>query len=209
MNTLKTTTYDDTVEPAYYVIFSSEGKFFILQNMVQVLGILPELQQSNMVTIRRIYGRELAFRTVSAEETYRQLLNQLSDTVTMIPPFEDAYYGVQGTPYMPYQVQETSGSGCLLMSDTGMYAYLSTMGDIINVIRDIPDFNQLSLFFHMRAQKAECRAQATDARKKVLAGQYGDTLKLLPHIIEGQPYAAQGINTNNTSKRIPVVERVR
>ena len=208
MNNLESTAHNATVEPAYYVIFSGEGKFFILQNMVQVLGILPELQQSDMVTIRKIYGRDQAFRIVCAEETYRQLLNQSSDTIAIIPPFEDAYYGVQGTPYMPYQVQQTPGTGCLLMSDTGMYVYLSTVSAIINVIRDIPNFHQLSLFFHLGAQKAECRIRATDARKRVLAGQYGAKLKRLPHITEGQPYAAQGSNTNSTSKRIQVVERV-
>jgi|GEM_PF-3589748 len=209
MNNLETTTYDDAVEPVYFVVFSGKGKSFILQNMAQVLGILPELERSDMVTIRKIYGRDQAFRIVCAEETYRQLLNQSSDTIAIIPPFEDAYYGVQGTPYMPYQVQQTPGTGCLLMSDTGMYVYLSTVSDIINVIRDIPNFNQLSLFFHIGAQKAECRARATDAREKVLAGQYGAKLKFLPHIEEGKPYAAQGINTNNTSKRIQVVKRVR
>lgn len=208
MNNLEATAYNATVEPLYYVIFSSEGKLFILQNMVQVLGILPELEQSDTVTIRKVYSREEAFRIVCAEETYRQLLNQSSDTIVMIPPFEDAYYGVQGTPYVQNQDQPTSGAGCLLMSDTGMYAYLSTVTDIINVIRDMPCFNQLSLFFHMGTQNAECRARATDAREKVLAGQYGAKLKLLPHITEGQSYAAQGINTNNTRKRIQVVERV-
>jgi hypothetical protein len=209
MNNLESAAYNATVEPAYYVIFSSAGKSFILQNMGQVLGILPELQQSDMVTIRKIYGRNQAFRIVCAEETYRQLLNQSSDTITILPPFEAAYYGVQGTPYTPYQVQQTPGTGCMMMSDAGMYVYLSAVEDIVNVIREIPAFNQLSLFFHIRAQEAECRIRATDARGKVLAGQYGDKLKLLPHITEGQPYAAQGINTNNTSKRIPVVERVR
>ncbi len=209
MNNLESTAHNATVEPAYYVIFSGEGKFFILQNMVQVLGILPELQQSDMVTIRKIYGRNQAFQIICAEETYRQLLNQPSDTIAIIPPFEAAYYGVQGTPYSQNQDQQTSGTGCLMMSDIGMYVYLSAVEDIINVIRDMPAFNQLSLFFHISAKEAECRIRATDAREKVLAGQYGAKLKLLPHITDWKPYAAQGISTNNISEGIQVVKRVR
>jgi hypothetical protein len=36
-----------------------------------------------------------------------------------------------------------------MSGDTGVYVYLQTVGDIINVIRAMPAFNQLSLLFHM------------------------------------------------------------
>ena len=44
--------------------------------------------------------------------------------------------------------------------------------------------------------------------KKMLAGQYRDELKLLPHITEEQAYATQGINMCTADQRIQVIEQV-